>query len=124
MRTLLVMLAVLPMLGVPGLGAANVTGDWSVTITTADGRVTGRATLKQSAEKVTGHIGPAEDATIAIEGVLTGKKLTLKTHPRPGRTAAFDSCDLTVSDGKMVGTIQGGDAGSGTIEFVRTRANQ
>jgi len=124
MRTLLVMFAVLPMLGVPGFGAANVTGDWSVAITTADGRMTGRATLTQSADKVTGHIGPSEDATIAIEGVLKGQKLTLQTHPRPGRTAAFDTCALTIKEGKMVGTIKGGDAGSGTIEFVRTRANQ
>jgi hypothetical protein len=45
--------------------------------------------------------------------------LTLQTKPQPGRTAAFDSCDLTVGDEKMVGTIHGGDVGKGTIEFVR-----
>ena len=70
---------------------------------------------------MTGQIGPSDDATIPIEGVLTAHKLTLKTNPRPGRTAAFDSCELTVGEEKMIGTIQGGDAGKGTIEFVRIK---
>ena len=100
--------------------AADVTGNWAVTITTADGKITGKASLKLTGDKVTGQIGPSEDPTIPIEGVLIADKLTLKTSPRPGRTAAFDSCELTVGDEKMIGTIQGGDAGKGTIEFVRT----
>jgi hypothetical protein len=101
--------------------ATDVTGNWTVTITTADGKITGKASLKLTGDKVTGQIGPNEDATIPIEGVLTADKLTLKTNPRPGRTAAFDSCELTIGDEKMVGTIQGGDVGKGTIEFVRTK---
>jgi hypothetical protein len=101
--------------------AADVTGHWAVTITTAEGKITGKASLKQTGDKVTGQIGPSADATISIEGVLTARKLTLKTNPRPGRTAAFDSCDLTVDDEKMAGTIRGGDAGEGAIEFVRIR---
>ena len=100
--------------------AADVTGQWAVTITTADGTITGSASLKQTGDRVTGQIGPSTDATIDIEGVLTAAKLTLTTHPRPGRTAAFDTCDLTVGDGKMAGPIHGGDVGKGTIEFVRT----
>jgi len=70
---------------------------------------------------VTGQIGPSEDATIPVGGALTADKSTLKTRPQPGRTAAFDSCELTVGDGKMSGTIQGGDAGKGSIEFVRIK---
>ena len=101
--------------------AADVTGDWAVTITTADGRITGKAALKQTGDKVTGQIGPSGDATISIEGVLTADKLTLKTSPRPGRTAAFDTCELTVDDEKMIGTIQGGDVGKGTIQFMRIK---
>jgi hypothetical protein len=99
--------------------AADVSGHWAVTITTADGQITGKASLKLTGDRVTGQIGPREDATIPIEGVLTADTLTLKTNPRPGRTAAFDSCDLTVADQKMTGTIHGGDVGKGTIEFVR-----
>lgn len=101
--------------------AADVTGDWAVTITTADGKMTGTATLKQTGDEVSGQIGPSGDATISIQGVLAGNKLTLKTNPRPGRTAAFETCELTVGDDRMVGSIQGGDAGKGTIEFVRTK---
>jgi hypothetical protein len=105
----------------PFVRPADVSGAWAVTITSADGQITGEATLKQTGSKVTGQIGPTGDATIAIAGTLDGTKLTLKTSPAPGRTAAFESCELTVSDGKMAGTIQGGDVGNGTIEFVRKK---
>ena len=103
------------------MAAADVTGPWAVTITSADVKMTGRATLTQTGDKVTGQIGPTEDATIPIEGVLAGQTLTLKTRPQPGRTAAFETCELTVGDQKMVGTIRGGDVGKGTIEFVRVK---
>ena len=120
-RWLLITAAFL-MVGVsPGPKSADVTGNWAVTITTAEGKMNGKAVLKATGDRVKGQIGPAGDATIPIEGVLTEHKLTLKTHPQPGRTAAFDSCELTVSDEKMIGTIQGGDAKKGTIEFVRIK---
>jgi len=117
----LIVAAFVTLLGSAAITAAQVTGTWAVSITSADGKMTGRASLTQTGDKVTGQIGPAEDATIPIEGVLTAEKLTLKTHPQPGRTAAFDSCELTVGDEKMVGTIRGGDVGKGTIEFVRIK---
>jgi hypothetical protein len=101
--------------------AADVSGSWSVTITTADGKISGKASLKLTGDKVAGQIGPSDDATIPVEGVLTAHKLTLKTKPQPGRTAAFDSCEPTVGEEKMIGTIQGGDVGKGTIEFVRIK---
>jgi hypothetical protein len=122
MATRLVTIVAFLMLCLSAAAAAtDVTGNWDVTITTADGKMTGEASLKQTGDKVTGQIGPSGDATIPIEGVLAAHKLTLKTHPQPGRTSAFDSCELTVGDGKMAGTIQGGDAGKGTIEFVRRK---
>ena len=97
----------------------DVSGAWTVKITAADGTITGEATLKQDGNKVTGQIGPAGDATIAIAGVLQGNTLTLKTSPRSGPTAAFETCELTVSEDRMTGAIKGGDVGKGTIEFVR-----
>ena len=100
---------------------ADVSGAWEVTITTAAGKITGKASLEQAGDTVTGSIGPSEEATIPIEGVLNANKLTLKTYPRPGRTAAFDKCEVTVGDEKMVGTMEGGDVGKGRIEFVRNR---
>jgi len=122
MRTRLVVIAAFVLLCCSAaIAAADVTGAWSVTITTADGKITGKAVLKQAGDRVTGQIGPSEDATIPVEGVLSAKKLTLKTHPQPGRTAAFDSCELTVGEQKMEGTIRGGDVGRGTIDFVRIR---
>jgi hypothetical protein len=115
---LLIVTALLMLSASAAIEATDVTGNWAVTITTADGKITGKASLKLTGDKVTGQIGPSDDATIRIDGVLTAHKLTLKTNPRPGRTAAFDRCEVTVGDEKMIGTIEGGDAGKGTIEFV------
>ncbi len=96
--------------------AADVTGKWQVTITTADGVITGKASLNQTGEKVTGWVGPDENDPIPVDGTIHADKLTLKTHPQPGRTVAFDRCNLTVSSDKMTGTI---DTDKGKIEFLR-----
>jgi hypothetical protein len=96
--------------------AADVTGAWSVTISTTDGTITGKASLKQADETVTGWVGPSEDDPIPVNGTVRGNKLTIKTSPQPGRTVAFDKCDLIVNGDKMAGTI---DTNKGKIEFVR-----
>lgn len=97
--------------------AADVTGAWSVTILTTDGTITGKASLKQAGETVTGWVGPDENDPISITGIIKGDKLTIKTFPQPGRTVAFDKCELIVNGDKMAGTI---DTDKGKIEFVRT----
>lgn len=123
MTTRLVMIALVTLCLSAATTATDVTGHWDVTITTAEGKMSGEASMKQTGDAVTGQIGPRGDATIPIDGVLAAHKLTLKTHPQPGRTAAFHSCELTLSGNeKMAGTIQGGDAGKGTIEFVRRKS--
>src|SRR5215831_2839041 len=122
MRTSLLIAATILTMHATPAKPVDVSGAWAVTITAADGTITGEATLKQAGDQVTGQIGPHGDATIAIAGVLDATKLTLKTSPRPGRTAAFETCELTVVDNnKLTGTIRGGDVGTGTIEFVRKK---
>jgi len=98
--------------------AADVTGKWQVSISMADGVITGKASLKQTGEKVTGWVGPDEYDPIPVDGTIKGNKLTLKTRPQPGRTVAFDRCNLTVSSDKMAGTI---DTDKGKIEFLRAK---
>jgi len=97
--------------------AADVTGSWRVTISTSDGTITGKASLKQTGDVVTGWVGPDENDPIPVTGSLKGNKLTIKTSPQEGRTVAFDKCELTVSSDKMAGTI---DTDKGKIEFVRS----
>ncbi|SRR6266700_942868 len=97
--------------------AADVTGNWQVTISTSEGRMTGKASLKQTGDTVTGWVGPGENDPIPVTGTVKGNKLTIKTHPQPGRNVAFDECRLTVNDDKMLGTI---DTGKGKIEFLRS----
>jgi hypothetical protein len=79
------------------------------------------ASLEQSGDKVTGWMGPEETDTTPVSGVLKGDRLTLKTHPKPGFAVPFDTCELTVSDGRMTGSIQPKDGAKSTIEFIRTR---
>ena len=120
MRLVTLMMACLAVCAPATAAAADVSGNWTVTITTADGEITGRATLKQAGTDVTGTIGPAEDATIPVEGTRSGDTLTLKLKPQPGRNVAFDTCTLTVAGNTMTGTVEGGDVGKGRIAFVRS----
>lgn len=112
----LVLLSMLLLASSAPVRGADVTGTWRVTISTSDGTISGMASFKQIGDVVTGWVGPNENDPITIDGILKENKLTLKTSPRPGRTAAFNKCDLTVSGDKMVGTI---DTNKGTIEFVK-----
>jgi hypothetical protein len=104
-------------LSVAPVRAADVTGNWRVMISTHGGEITGVASLRQVGETVRGWVGPSENDPIPITGVIKGDRLTIRTSPQPGRTAAFDKCDLTVNGDRMAGTI---DTDKGTIEFVRS----
>ena len=97
--------------------AADVTGTWRVTISRPDGAITGKASFRQTGHVVTGWVGPSEKDPIPIAGIVKGNKLTIKTSPQPGRTAAFEKCELTVNGHKMAGTI---DTDKGSIEFVKS----
>jgi hypothetical protein len=97
--------------------AADVSGNWRVTISTAEGTITGKASFQQAGEAVTGWVGPSEDDPIPIHGTIHGDKLTIQTSPQPGRTVAFNRCEVTVSGGRMSGTIDT----KGKIEFVRSK---
>jgi hypothetical protein len=110
----------LPALLVTPALATDVTGTWRVTISTSEGAITGKASLKQSGDTVTGWIGPSEDDPIPVNGTVRGTRLTIKTFPQPGRTVAFDRCDVTIDGDKMNGTI---DTDKGKIEFARSSPN-
>jgi pimeloyl-ACP methyl ester carboxylesterase len=96
---------------------ADVTGNWQVRISTPGGTMTGKASLNQVGDTITGWVGPSEDDPIPITGTIKGGRLTVRTHPQPGRSVAFDECDVQVEGGKMAGTI---DGDKGKIEFVQT----
>ena len=55
------LLGVLLALFVAPARAADVTGAWSVTISTTDRTITGKASLKQAGETVTGWVRPNEN---------------------------------------------------------------
>ena len=95
---------------------ADVTGRWRVTISNGDKSIVGVASLEQSGDNVTGWMGPEETDTTPVSGVLKGDRLTLKTHPKPGFAVPFDTCELTISDGRMTGSIQPTDGAKSTIE--------
>jgi hypothetical protein len=104
-------------LAIPSAWAADVSGKWRVTISTHDGQINGFAAFTQTGDSVTGWVGPSESDPISISVSLKGDKLTIQTHPEPGRNVAFDKCEVTIHGDKMTGTI---DVDKGTIEFVRS----
>jgi hypothetical protein len=104
--------------------AADVAGKWRVTISTAEGTITGLASLKQSGEAVSGWVGPSENDPIPITGTFKKGKLLMKTSPQPGRTVAFDEVELSIDGDTMSGTIEQGSHGKGTIKFVRSKSRR
>jgi hypothetical protein len=121
MNRVLLSLILLTAVAAPTVAAMDVTGSWRVTISTAEGTITGVASLKQAGDMVTGWVGPSENDPIEITGTFKNGKLTMKTLPRPGRTVAFDKVDLTVEGDRMFGTIDNGSHGKGSIQFEKSK---
>jgi hypothetical protein len=99
----------------------DVTGKWEITMSVADGTITGKGSLSQIGNVVTGWVGPSENDTIPITGMFQKDKLIIKTVPQPGRTVAFDKVELTVNVDSLSGAIENGSHGKGTIKFMRTK---
>jgi len=117
LRNQVVSLGLLLAFSVPLASAADITGKWDVKIVSAsDGELHGVAGFTQNGNHVTGWLGPSESDPIPITLELKGNKLTIWTHPQPGRNVVFGRCDVTVESDKMSGTI---DTDKGTIEFIR-----
>ena len=102
---------------IAGLGS-NVTGRWSVTIFTANGRILGEAELTQTGNQVTGWLEPNEGDPIPLSGAVLSGKLIITTHPERRHLAAFDRCELTVGSNHMKGKFY---PGAGKIEFWKLR---
>ena len=100
---------------------ANVTGNWQVTISVAEGTILGKGSLSQSREVVTGWVGPSENDPIPIRGKFKNAKLIIETLPQQGRTVAFDKVELKVDADTMYGVIENGSHGKGTIKFIRPK---
>lgn len=101
----------------PSALTADLTGRWNVKIVSkTDGEVHGVAGFTQNGDHLTGWLGPSESDPIPITLDLQGSKLTIWTHPQPGRNVVFARCDVTIEGDKMSGTI---DKDKGAIEFTR-----
>ncbi len=102
--------------------AADITGNWQVTISTTapDGTLskdTGIASLQQNGDVVTGSLGPDEARLTPIsEGTVKDNKIIIKISPRPERTMTFE---LTLSGDKLVGLVTR-DNRVANVEFVRS----
>jgi hypothetical protein len=99
----------------------DITGNWQVTISVSEGTVTGKASLSQRGEMVSGWVGPGENDPIPVTGTLNKGKLVLKTLPQPGRTVAFDIVELKIVADSMYGVVENGSHGKGSIKFTRTK---
>ena len=66
-------------------------------------------------------MGPNENDTTPVSGVLKRDRLTIRTHPKPGFAVPFDSCELTVSGDRLTGSLEPKAEAKSTVEFVRIR---
>jgi hypothetical protein len=99
----------------------DVTGNWQVTITVSEGTIPGSGSFKQDGDSVTGWVGASKNDPIDVKGILKTNYLTIKTFPRPGRTVAFNRVDLEIKGDTMVGKIEEGSHGQGSIKFIKSR---
>jgi hypothetical protein len=104
-----------------GGAKVDVTGNWQITISVAEGTIIGKGSLSQTGDVVTGWVGPRENDPISITGMFKKGKLIIKTSPQPGRTVAFDQVELTVNVDTLSGAIENGSHGKGTIKFIRSK---
>lgn len=109
--------ALLFAVAVPPEVKPDITGSWDTkTVSTANGEVHGLAGFTQTGDYLDGWLGPSESDPIPITLEWKGERLTIWTHPQPGRNVVFAKCDVRVLGDKMTGTI---DSDKGTIEFTR-----
>jgi len=99
----------------------DVTGNWQITISFAEGTIIGKGSLSQIGNVVSGWVGPSENDTIPITGIFKKDKLFIKTLPQPGRTVAFDKAELKVNGDSMSGVIENESHTKGTIKFLRSQ---
>jgi len=104
-----------------GGAKVDVTGNWQITISVAEGTIIGKGSLSQTCDVVTGWVGPSENDPISITGMFKKDKLIIKTLPQPGRTVAFDQVELTVNVDTLAGAIESGSHGKGSIKFIRSK---
>jgi hypothetical protein len=123
MKLLPALLSALLLLSMAAL-AADITGNWEVTIsaTAPDGTTnsdSGIASLQQNGNVVTGSVGQDEARLTPIsEGAVKDDKITFKASPRPERTMTFE---LTIKGEKLVGIVtRTGDSRVANVEFVRS----
>lgn len=99
----------------------DVSGNWQITISVAEGTIIGKGSLSQKGDLVTGWIGPSENDPIPIKGVFKEGRLIINTLPQPGRTVAFDKVELKVNVDSMSGPIENGSHGRSTVKFIRSK---
>src|ERR1700676_1975064 len=100
-----------------GLGS-NVSGRWTVKISSSGGRILGIAELTQSGNQVTGWLEPNGGDRIPVSGALISNRLIITTHPEARHLVAFDRCEIDAGGNPMKGTFY---PGKGKIEFVKVR---
>ena len=99
----------------------DVSGNWNITISIAEGTILGKGQLSQKGDSVTGWVGPGENDPIAVKGMFKQGKLIMKTLPQPGRTVAFDTIELEVTADSLYGKFDNGSHGKGAIHFKRSK---
>jgi hypothetical protein len=104
----MVMLIVLSSLMLAETNKVDISGTWAFTVQTSMGTGSPNVTLKQDAEKLTGHYSSATLGEADLTGSVKGKDLNFTF------TASMQSTSLVVT---YTGTIEDKDTLKGTLDL-------
>src|SRR5579863_8846377 len=100
--------------------AADVSGEWTVSIDSPQGSAAAAFTLKQDGDKVTGtYKGPRN--TAPVEGTLTGDDLKLTASVGRGGQSATLTFTAKVSGDAIDGTLDVGGQASAPFKATRKK---
>jgi hypothetical protein len=112
-------IAVVTLLGLLAADAVNVSGQWQFQVKAPVGSGEAAFTLRQDAEKITGHYsGPLGDADVS--GSITGQKIVLSvTHEKSGKRMQETFAGTIENANSITGTLTQQYMGDGTFTAKR-----
>ena len=117
--TMLVAVMTTPLIGA-GQAAADVAGDWALTVETDQGTTAPSVTLEQNGAELTGHYSSETLGEATVTGSVNGNEVRFSLEAEvQGFGLEVVYTGTVQSDGTLTGQIALGDLGGGTFTGKR-----
>ncbi len=117
--TMLVAVMMTPSIGA-GQAAADVAGDWALTVETDQGTTAPSVTLEQNGSELTGHYSSETLGEATVTGSVNGNEVRFSLEAEvQGFGLEVVYTGTVQSDGTLTGQIALGDLGGGTFTGKR-----